>query len=115
MESIIRDIEELSIKIKSSDIYRDYLDIKQVIESDAHLQKELDLFKKVQAEYEIKKIQNGNIDFGEEQHISKLYSDLMLNSSAKKFLLAEQSVLQLIKSINDTIINSFEADINMPF
>lgn len=115
MESIIRDIENLSAKIKNCDVYKDYLDIKQVIAGNASLKEELDSFKKVQAEYEIKKIQNVNIDFSEEQYISKLYSDLMLNEDAKKFLLAEQSLLGLIKNVNDIIINSFEGDISIAF
>ena len=115
MENIIKDIEALSVKIKNSDVYNNYLDIKQIIETDINLKNELDVFKKVQTDYEIKRIQNVNIEFSEEQYISKLYSDLMLNENAKRFLLAEEALLELIKNVNNIIINSFEPDINIPF
>ena len=105
INELLLDTARLAAGLKSSLLYRNYLQYKEELEKDAALLSQVQAYKKAQAEFEFERLRQNDPDYGydKEKQISHQYTELSLNKTAGAFLASENALLDLYKQIFDSL------------
>ena len=112
LKDIMNAVNELAVKLQNSELYSSYLSLKDKVLQDPELRYNITKFRRVQFEYETKRLRHIEPAFTEEQYVSKLYSDLMLNQDIRAFFEAERALLYIVKGLNENVLNVLKMDIS---
>ncbi len=108
MDDLFDIAKSIGEKLKSTDLYNEYITSKNNILKDPELNLKVYRYKKLNFEYQSKIINGFMPAFDEERRISTIYWELVLNKDAKAFLESEKKLVELINSVYNIIGDSCE-------
>lgn len=109
-DAILLAAQTLADTIKNSELYRSYRRSRIRVEGKPDLADRLHHYKKTQAAYEFKRLQNQPVTFDEEKYLSHLHAELSLNEDTGRFLAQEDQLLEAYRQILDILNEACEID-----
>lgn len=99
MKEILDIADEMTLSVKESRFYKDYILCKEKIMEDNELFEKMREFKKLHVQLQCKKINDDFYDFNEEVNVSRMYYNLLQNRLAKDFFESEEKLFELMGEI----------------
>ena len=112
MEDIYMLTERLVKAIEENECYKEYCRLKKEVDKDIELKHKLNQFKKAKFALDYNRNSGKATDFDEERYVSALYSKLVVNDIAAKYLECEGKVLELVFRINEAIGSRIKMDLD---
>ena len=110
IDNILKLAEDLVENLKKSDVYCDFLNAKKNVDDNPELKEKILKYKKLNFEYQCKIMNEANVSFDEEKHISSMYHTLLLDAEAKFFLESEKKLVELLDRIYNIISGPCEIE-----
>ena len=111
MDEVLKQAKALADALRGSDVYNAYRRERIRVAENPALADNMLTFKKKQAAFELKRLQNQPVTFDEEKHISHLYAELSQNETAKRYLDRESAFLNVYRQVTDMLNDACEIDI----
>ena len=105
--NLLESAQKIATELQNSNLYKEYKKNKEALENDPLLLERVRAFKKMQLEFESKRLTNSNLSFEEEKRIAHQYTELSLSPVAADFLSCEYELLDTYRQIVDTIYEGF--------
>lgn len=112
MDKILNLADEITISIKNSELYQNYLNSKDKINKDSELKKRIKDFREKSMSFQSKLMQNQEVSFEEEKYISSLYFGLIVNEDVKTYFKNEELLLNLMANIYNKLGNECRLDLD---
>lgn len=103
MDDVLNMVDKIFDSVKTSETYKEYIKLKEKVNSDEELLGKIENFKKKHFEFQAKKLQQIPVSFEEEAYISRIYHSLILDDDARCFLENEGKIFDLIGEIYNKV------------
>jgi len=112
LAGLMAEINHLAERFNQSALYHDFQHSKKLLEEDPVLLARVKEYKKVQTEFEYKRLHGDSMtNFDEEKYVSSLYTELSLCKVAGAFLVAENALLELYRQAFDTLCEACDLEL----
>ncbi|MFV0440072.1 MAG: YlbF family regulator [Lachnospirales bacterium] len=103
MDNLVNMAKEISNQFINSDLYKEYKRLYDIIDKDEVLKGKINSYKIRQIEYQTSLVEGGNPRLDEEAEISRAYTELKMNKTARNFLKNEKELLVTLNEIYEAL------------
>jgi cell fate (sporulation/competence/biofilm development) regulator YlbF (YheA/YmcA/DUF963 family) len=111
MDEILAAAKALAETLRNGTLYKDYRKNRIRVAENPELSARMLDFKKKQAAFEMKRLQNQPVTFDDEKFISHLYAEMTQNETARKFLASEEAFLEAYRQVMEMLGEACEIDV----